>query len=207
MKNLIKTRFSHYSAVKLWALNDKVIKCMTDNPDFAGCQDALIPLKKAGGELSGAISDAKGGGTKETEILKNKKAAIIPLLDKLASDVEFICKGDRGKAIGSGFDMTKEKAEKKGKTEKVLGVEAEANRTSGIIDVSWAEDKNRVMYLIEKAVVIEGAIPQFVTAGFTTCIKFKVKGLTPGLIYQFRIISINNLGLSDPSDIATAMSL
>ncbi len=207
MKNLIKYDFSHYSVLELIALTNRVIKNITNNTDFTDVQSEIAPMQQAVDDLKNANSDAQSGGPQQTQIVADKRAALTILLSTMADDVETACGGDRVKALSSGFDTTQATAIKKVMPIQVINVEAKANGGSGMVDISYAAESNRVIYLIEKAAVIAGVAGQFNTAGYTSHVKYTVTGLTAGVTYLFRVISINNLGQSDPSDNATAMSL
>ncbi len=90
---------------------------------------------------------------------------------------------------------------------KVMNVEAATNGGVGMVDVSWTAEANRIIYLVEVALVTNGVAGVFTNRAFTSKIKCTVPNLNPGSTCQFRVISINNLGLSDASDVATAISL
>ncbi len=205
MKNIIKRDFSRYSVPDLIALTMRVIKNQTNNPDFVTLQNEMAPMQQAEDDLKDANSGS--GGTQQTEVVANKRVALTTLLDVNATDVEAVCAGSRAKALGSGHEVSKETAVKKVMPVKVTNVEAKTSLTNGTIDVDWSQEVNRVIYRIEKAAVIAGVAGPFTTAGYTTKLKYSVTGLSAGVTYQFRVISINNLGESIPSDVATAMSL
>lgn len=207
MKKLIKYDFSHYSVLELIALIYRVIKNILNNSDFPGIQSQIAPLQQSADDLKMADSDTLNGGPQQTQIVATKRAIANDLLVTMSDDVEAACAGDRVKALGSGFDVSQETSIKKVMPVKVTNVEAQANGGVGLVDVEYEAEVNRVMYRIEKATVIAGVVGTFTTGGYTTKIKYTVAGLTPGTTYMFRVFSINNLGQSDPSDNATAISL
>jgi hypothetical protein len=207
MKNLIKYDFSRYTVAELVALTVRIIKNITNNPDFPDVQSEIPPLQQAEDDLKIANSNTQNGGLQQTQLVADKREALTVLLNTMATDVETACAGDRVKALGSGFEVTKETSIKKVMPVKVTDVEATTNIAGGAIDLSFAQEVNRVIYRIEKAAVIAGVAQPFTTAGYTTRLKYSVPALTAGVTYQLRVISINNLGESSPSDVATAMSL
>ena len=207
MKNLIKYDFSHFTVLELIALITRVIKNILNNTDFPGIQSQIVPLQQSAVDLNIAESNTLNGGPQQTQIVADKRVIANDLLVTMADDTETACAGDRVKALGSGFEVSVETSVKKVMPVKVTNVEAKANGGVGLVDVTYAAEVNKVMYRIEKATVIAGVTGSFTTAGYTTKIKYTVSGLASGTTYMFRVFSINNLGISDPSDNATAMSL
>ncbi len=207
MKKLIKYDFSHYNVLEFFALVLRVIKNLLNNPDFAAVQAEIAPLQLSANDMKDANTATLNGGPQQTEDLAAKRAIVNTLMVQMASDCETECAGNRVKALGTGFDISKASSIKKVFPLKVTGVEALANGGVGMVDVSWSQEVNRIIYRIEKAVVTNGAPGTFTSAGYTSTMKYTVTGLTAGIVYQFRVISINNLGEGDPSDTATAMSL
>ncbi len=107
MKKLIKYDFSRYSVLELFALVLRVIKNILNNPDFVNVQAEIAPLQLAANDMKDADSDALNTGPQQTELIANKRAILNTLFVQMAEDCETECAGDRVKALGSGFDVSK----------------------------------------------------------------------------------------------------
>ncbi len=177
-----------------------VIKEMTDNANFPNPPADLKTLATAVDDLSAAIAAQVQGGTASTAHKKNKRAAVIDLLVKLAHYVHDNCGNNPAVVLSSGFQVAGTSRAKSPLSKPVI-IGIDFGKSTELV-LKLSPVTNARIFDVEFALVGANNTPgDWNKAGlFTNSRSITVGDLVPGTTYLFRVRAAGTTGFSDWSD-------
>lgn len=110
MKNQVTNGFDKMKSSELIAKSNFIIAEMSAKlANFPNPVPTLAAVQNAAEQLATAEINAEAGGKVEVSMRNDKKSELIVLLRQLGIYVNLMANGDRTIALGSGFDVAKER--------------------------------------------------------------------------------------------------
>ena len=198
MANKLLTGFSGMTDTKLRELGSNVKEGMVGNPHFTTLQAMIEAYLEKYTDYETAIPRSNERSQVTVEIKNAKRAALIPIMKKLALSVMVIADEDREILFSSGFELSKPRG-KKVLPEAPKHVEAFATNDPDTIMVRCKGDKNVAIY---KARVSTDKKDWRWTNERTSC-KLQIQELPLGVILYVQMCAKNSAGESVWSDTAS----
>jgi hypothetical protein len=194
--------FVRFPDPRLLSFTDNLIAKLTSNPNFPTVDPALSVITAALAAFRNAVNTMKQGGTQATKARDAARNALIALLRALVLDIQKQSQGDPVKMLSSGFDIyTNSNAQYELDQPVIIGIE---NGASGQVILHVTPLDGARCY------EIQFCGPDGVWKSAPSCSQARtipVPGLTPGLMYQFRVRGVGGAtGFSDWSDPVSHMA-
>jgi len=175
-----------------------VIEALDGNANFPITNPTLAMLQAKKEELEQAILEAESGAHSKiaarNQVVKKTKE----LLLRLATDINLQSNGDVTKALSSGFPQRATPT-----SAGILGAAGNARGKAlgnGRIVINWNGLKGRHAYRVY-ASLEPNTQASWELRGEISKNRLVIEGLTPGVLYYFRVVGVNNFGEGAFSDI------
>ena len=178
---------------------------MDGNANFPTPEPTLVVFEAALAAYSAALSNAQDGGKLEVAIKNQKKEELLDLLTQLADYVVFTSKGDRVKAISSGFTITKVPAPAPPVT-KPESMRVENGLNSGELQTKVANVKGARSYVHQFTNDATLAEASWKTVACSSA-QALIVNLQPGVKYYFRVGVIGSKMQLVYSDVVSRMAV
>jgi len=195
---VIKADTTNKNARQILSRMRAVIAGLTANANFPTTNPTLVALTTRADDLEQAILEAEGGDRNKVAALRVMLRKSKELLVKLATDINLQSDGSLLMALTSGF------SERAPKTP--AGVLPSAGNArgkalgNGRIVINWGALKGRHSYRVYSS-LDPNAPNSWELCGETSKNRLLIEDLTPGTLYYFRIVGVNNFGEGTSSDV------
>ena len=188
------------SAAQMVVFANHILSAMTGNANFTTPFPALSLLITAINNLNTALSVQQKGNKLSTENVKKARYQLQRVLKAMAAYVEFTSNDVVSVALSSGFSLSSHTANTKAPLTAIHGIH------SGEIDLRAKAAKGVGSYIFEYTQTPLNAA-SWVTAATTKQAKHTVAGLTPGIMYWFRVAQVTKAGQQPFSNAVNIMVL
>ena len=159
---------------------------MTGNANFTSIYPGLAILSSAITTLNNAVTHQVKGNKATTQAVKDAEYQLKRVLKILAAYVEWICNDNVTVALSSGFSV------KHVTPKTVLPISAIHGLMIGEVDLKCKATPN-ASYIFQYTTTPLNAA-SWVTAATLKQVKHTVPGLTPGVMYWFRVAVVTKAG-------------
>jgi len=175
-----------------------IIEALTGNVNFPTTNPDLVLLTTKKGQLEQAVLDAESGDHSKIAARNYMVKKVKELLVKLATDINLQSDGSLPMALTSGFPQ-RATPTSAGLLPAAGNVRAVA-LGDGKIKLMWGAVKGKKLYNVCSTMDLN-AQPVWVEHGNPTRNSLIIEGLTPGVMYYFRVAARNSFGMGIHSDV------
>jgi hypothetical protein len=175
-----------------------IIAALTGNANFPMTNPSLVELQEKETELEEAVLEAESGARNKIAARNDVVGKVKQLLTTLATDINLQSNGNVVKALTSGFPQRAAKT-----PAGLLPAPANARGRAlgnGRIVTNWGGLKGRNAYRVYST-IDPNMQPVWDMRGETSKNRLVIEGLSPGTLYYFRIVGVNNFGEGAFSDV------
>jgi len=195
---VIKSNTSNKNANQTLNQLNTAIEQLGGNPNFPTINPALPLLVAKKEALAQAILKAEGKDRNRVAALKVIVKEAKQMLVALSADINVQSNGDLAKALTSGFPQ-RTTPTSEGLLPAAGNVRAVA-LGDGKIKLMWGAVKGKKLYNVSSTMDLD-AQPVWVECGNPTRNSLIIEGLTPGVMYYFRVAARNSFGMGIHSDV------
>jgi hypothetical protein len=180
---------------------DTGLKATDGKAAFLTLAALVVSCKAAYAAYLAAKADASQGGVQNTAIRNARRAELVVLLRTLLSNINGICQGDVEMLLSSGFPMCKTTPTPVGPLPAPQPPVLRRGPVSGTITAASTSVYGGALYTIE--LTLASAAGTVLQTKQGTGARFGFDGLTPGAVYNVRMMVNGSAGPSDWSDVST----
>lgn len=202
--NMRKCKIS-YTGLKAADLNEfcnGVITCLTGNANFPALPTSIANMTLMNDALTTAINEAVTKDRQKLAVVRQKKAEVVTMLRGTASYVNTVSNGDEALLLCSGLELNKA-PQAQGLPDQVVNLKALYTNNSGKINLRWDRAKFAKFYNVFMS-ADGGQTWSMLQTAFTR--RLLCEALTSGSRYSFKVVSVNEKGTAQDSDIASQLA-
>lgn len=193
---IVTLKITGLKGARLAVFAQHIYDSLNANPNFPSIYPGLPLLLREIGLLNTAVTNQRKGNTASTQAVKDAEALVKRILKVLAAVVEYVSNNNATVALSSGFSI-------KTHTPKTLNdFSAVHGLLMGTVNVKSRGTKD-ASYIFEYTTTPLNAT-SWVTSATIKQVKHTITGLTPGVMYYFRVIVVTRTGAQPAS---TAINL
>ncbi len=178
-----------------------IVKAITGNSNFPNCQKQLSDIQTNIGLLESIENEIATGNRSQMKLRNTTFRNLKLQMASLAAVVNSEAAGDVAILESSGMEFSKEPTPVK-TPETISKVSAVNSSLSGMADVRWKGDKQRMHYIVELSASPTSGWSIVAQPTKTGC---TIEGLTTGQWAYFRVCAVNKAGQGAWSDVARVM--
>jgi len=203
MANL-KKALAHMPPAALVAKAEHVHAQLTAHAaDFPAPSPSLAELAQAKDALLVAISDALDGGRRAHQAKRDAYSKLIALLRRTAQYVGNVANGDAQLIINGGFTV-RATATPSHLPSAPRNLEARTPDVENAARIEWRGEAKVRLYQVQRSTQDPATGADWTSVAYTSKCKCTIAGLEPYRMYWFRVIALNTVGASLPSDVLMA---
>lgn len=201
---IVKSGLSNKNAEQVLTQLRFVIASLNGNPNFPMTNPSLVELQEKETQLANAIAAAIYGGSHLIAIRDDIVGKVMQLMTSLVADINLQSDGDEEKALSSGLPKVATRVPA-GLLPAPAKARGKALGNSRIV-INWGGLKGRSAYRVYSNT--DPNIPAaWVMQGEISKTRLVIEELTPGTLYYFYIVGVNNFGEGACSDIVAVRSI
>lgn len=200
LKVHVVLKIAKLSGAQIVVFANHILSLMTGNANFTSPFPALSILSTAINNLNAALTAQQKGNKASTQNVRNAKYQVQRVLKAMAAYVEFTCNDNASVALTSGFSLSTHTNNTKAPLTPIHGI------NSGQIDLraKAVADAGSYIYQYTQTPL---APASWITAATVKQAKHSITGLTPGVMYYFRVAVVTKTGQQPWSNAVNIMVL
>ena len=199
---LIKAGTSGLNAKGLVAKSEFVEGEMTGNVNFTTPNPTIVSLTAARVALVAAIAQSESRAIADIVVRNELALELRTLLVNLARYVNNVAAGDVDKAVTSGFEPAK-RPEPSTHLDAPGKLEALHSAFEGCVDLRWKRVPDARMYQVYMVAGDATDQTQWTVVAVCSRTSTRIKGLTPGADYSFRVTALGRIGEGPASGVVS----